>query len=173
MTLVELLIFMAVLLVGGSIGAGAAWLLDLIFRSSSSNFIAGGAFTGAATGFIGIFVYGWWFGKMDKIHPPCRCGTSDWDDFESSSIPGFANVTKCRCGRQYVKPKWGLWYEFTDSRSAVLFNARWTIRISVLNAEHGQLRAGWLGISSQSGSNTHSFCYPFTRCLLEYSDIRC
>jgi len=68
---------------------------------------------------------------MDRIHAPCRCGNTHWDHFESSSAPGFTNVSRCRCGRQYSQPKSGLWYEITTDGHALLFmkrNAlgRWT-----------------------------------------------
>jgi hypothetical protein len=124
MTLIELLMFMAVLIVAGTIGAGVAWVIGLLSGQHSSDFIAAGSFIGAAIGFVGIFVLGGWFGKMDKIHAPCRCGKADWDDFESIGSKGFTNVTKCRCGRQYAHPQSGLWYELTDDGQALLFMKR-------------------------------------------------
>jgi hypothetical protein len=68
--------------------------------------------------------FAWWFGKMDAIHPPCRCGKSDWNDFESSRAENFRNVWQCACGKKYSWPKWQLWFEITDQSAALLFMKR-------------------------------------------------
>ena len=114
MTLVELLRFLAVVLCGTLAGAGIG---------AAFGFPQGGA-SGAVVTLMGCLGYAWWFAKMDSVHPPCRCGRSDWRDFDLGRADGITNVWQCTCGRRYSWPKWQLWFEIDDQGVSRLFMRR-------------------------------------------------
>ncbi len=104
MTLAELLTFLGVLVFGALVGAAIG---------GAFGFPHGGPLGAVAT-LVGLFAYAQWFRKADSVHPPCRCGRSDWSDFELGRAEGIANVWQCMCGRRYSWPKWRLWFEIDD-----------------------------------------------------------
>jgi hypothetical protein len=124
MNLIELLTIIGLISCGGFLGAGIAELIGLIRGGDTSKIVAHGGVIGCAATFLGLMVWGWWFGKMDSIHPPCRCGKYDWKDFELSRAENFRNVWQCACGKQYSWPKWQLWFEITERGTARLFMKR-------------------------------------------------
>jgi hypothetical protein len=89
MTLIELLRFLGLLLCGALAGAGVG---------AAVGFAHGGLFGAVAT-LLGLLGYAQWFGRMDSVHPPCRCGKSNWKDFELGRAEGFTNVWQCACER--------------------------------------------------------------------------
>ena len=124
MNLFELLTFVALIGLGGFLGAGIAELIGLIRGGDTSKVVGHGGVVGCVVAFWGFILWGLWFGKMDKIHPPCRCGKSAWKDFELSRADNFRNVWQCVCGKQYSWPKWQLWFEIVDQNTVRLFMKR-------------------------------------------------
>jgi hypothetical protein len=114
MTLVELLTFLGVILCGALAGAGVGAVFG---------FLHGGVY-GAVVTFLAFSGYAQWFRKMDSFHPPCRCGRSDWRDFELGRAEGITNVWQCACGKRYSWPKWRLWFEIDDLGTSRLFMRR-------------------------------------------------
>ena len=86
MNLIELLVFIGLIVLGGFLGAGIAALIGLICGGNTSKIVGHGEAIGSVATLLGLVFWGMWFGKMDKIHPPCRCGKSDWKDFELSRL---------------------------------------------------------------------------------------
>jgi len=123
MNLIELLTILGLLFCGWLLGAAVGSVLYLI-RGGNPVIVSHGAGIGLGTTFLGLIFWGIWFGRMDKIHPPCRCGKSDWKDFELSRAEKFQNVWQCACGKQYSWPKWQLWFEITNQNTAQLFMKR-------------------------------------------------
>lgn len=124
MTLFELLVFLAVLLCGALIGAGVATLVGLMRGIITSDAIAYGSLLGSVTTLLAVLISAWWFGRMDSVHPPCRCGKSDWEDFSLGRAENVKNVWCCVCGKQYSWPEWRLWYELDDRGDLLLFMKR-------------------------------------------------
>jgi len=124
MNLIELLVFIGLIVLGGFLGAGIAALIGLICGGNTSKIVGHGEAIGSVATLLGLVFWGMWFGKMDKIHPPCRCGKSDWKDFELSRAENYRNVWQCVCGKQYSWPKWQLWFEIIDQNTVRLFMKR-------------------------------------------------
>src|ERR1017187_5332407 len=89
MNLIELLVFIGLIVLGGFLGAGIAELIGLIHGGDTSKIVGHGEAIGSVATFLGLIFWGLWFGKMDKNHPPCRCGKSDWKDFELSRAENY------------------------------------------------------------------------------------
>jgi hypothetical protein len=124
MNLIELLVFIGLIVLGGFLGAGIAELIGLIHGGDTSKIVGHGEAIGSVATFLGLIFWGLWFGKMDKNHPPCRCGKSDWKDFELSRAENYRNIWQCVCGKQYSWPKWQLWFEIVDQNTVRLFMKR-------------------------------------------------
>lgn len=124
LTLFELLTIIVVIWCGGFLGAGIAKLVGLFFGGSTSDSVAHGGLIGGAATFCLLILWSWWFRRMDRIHPPCKCGKSNWEDFESGHAEGFRNIWQCSCGKKYSRPKWQLWFEITDNGTARLYMTR-------------------------------------------------
>lgn len=124
MTLIELLRFLGILfggaLLGVCVGVVEAWLTG----SPLQDAVGKSGLIGAAVTFGGLILGAWRFGRMDAIHPPCRCGKSAWDDFKMGSSATFPNIWECTCGRKYCWPKSGWWYEIDHAERARLFFRR-------------------------------------------------
>ena len=124
MNLIELLVVIGLIVLGGFLGACIAELIGLIHGGDTSKIIGRGDAIGSVAALAGLIFWGIWFGKMDKIHPPCRCGKSNWKDFELSHAENYRNVWQCACGKQYSWPKWQLWFEIIDQNTVRLFMKR-------------------------------------------------
>ena len=148
MNLFELLTTIVLIGLGGFLGAGIAKIVALIHGGNADKIFGQGAVVGSIATFLGLFVWGQWFRAMDKIHPPCRCGKSDWKDFGSSRAENFRNVWQCACGKQFSWPKWQLWFEITDKNTVRLFMKRSYFR-SWREATEQEIK-------SQSNEITHS-----------------
>jgi hypothetical protein len=148
MNLFELLVFIGLVFLGGFLGAGIAEIIGLIRGGDTSKLLGCGQVIGSFATFLGLISWGLWFRKTDKIHPPCRCGKSDWKDFELSRAENFRNVWQCVCGKQYSWPKWKLWFEIIDQNTVRLFMKR--------NYFRSWREANEQEIANQSGEITHS-----------------
>ena len=124
MNLFELLTTIALILTGGFLGVGIAEIIGLIHGGDTNRLMGHGMVVGCVAAFLGLVLWGLWFGRMDKIHPQCRCGKSDWKDFELGRADNFKNVWECACGKKYSWPKWQLWFEIVDQNTARLFMKR-------------------------------------------------
>jgi hypothetical protein len=122
LTLIGLLSIIAFIWCGGCIGFWIAELIGLL-RGRAINGVYG-KLIGSLAAFLLLVLWGWWFGKMDRIHPPCKCGKSGWEDFDLGSAEGFRNVRQCSCGKKYSWPKWQLWFEISDHNTAQLYMTR-------------------------------------------------
>lgn len=124
LTLIGLLSILAFIWCGGCIGFWIAELIGLLRGQITNSGIAYGKLIGSLAAFLLLVLWGWWFRKIDRIHPPCKCGRSDWKDFELGPAEAFRNVWQCSCGRKYSRPKWQLWFEISDNNEAQLYMTR-------------------------------------------------
>jgi hypothetical protein len=124
MTLVELLTFLTVILCGALVGVGVGGVVGLLRGAVTSDLLAHGGFLGAVATLFGFLACGQWFSRINTVHPPCRCGKSDWKDFELGCAEGLTNVWQCVCGRRYSWPKSQLWIEIDGQGSSRLFMRR-------------------------------------------------
>ena len=124
MNLIELLVFIGLIFLGGFLGAGIAKIIAFIHGGNTDEIVGKEIIAGSIATILGLIAWGQWFRAMDKIHPPCRCGKSDWKDFELGRAENFRNVWQCTCGKQYSWPKWQLWFEIVDKNTVRFFMKR-------------------------------------------------
>jgi hypothetical protein len=124
LTLFGLLNILVLIGCGGFIGAGIGELIGFLRGQVATDSVAGAGLAGGGGSFLLLIFWGWWFGRMDRIHPPCKCGKSDWKDFELGRAEAFRNTWQCSCGKKYSWPKWQLWFEISDNNTAQLYLTR-------------------------------------------------
>jgi hypothetical protein len=95
MTLIEPVMFLGVLVCGMLVGSGIAGAVGFIRGAPSGDLVVLGAVFGVTATFIALFVCSWWFVRVNRIHPACRCGKSGWKDIQMSKAVRIRNVWRC------------------------------------------------------------------------------
>jgi len=124
MNLVELLFVMAVPFAGAFIVAGIASAIAAVTGTYTQGLPGRAGTIGGGATFVALLVWRWWFRKMDRLWPTCRCGNSDLLDFEPASARKLANIWKCNSGNRYCYATSRLWFEVDEQDVARLFMKR-------------------------------------------------